>query len=491
MALPDKPDKSKRIIVTASFHHESNTFNPIITDESDFNIHYGDTIYSVLEDYMSVWGILDTFKSFEGYELIPTIFARAVPNGEVSRELYETLKEEMLKRMNQIERADAVTLALHGSMRVEGLGEAEGDLLEAIRAIFPNIPLVAALDMHATISEKMLSYADAFCGYKQAPHTDCFETGALAARITRETLESGRPLTMSCRKIPMLIAGEKSETSTQPMKSLIEELHETEKEERILAASFLLGFPWADCADNGVCSLVVSLDDQQKADFHAEKLAGQFWSEKNRFQFHTETYTCTEALELALNADESPVYLSDSGDNPTAGSSADCTGFLEMILQSPDVLKLESPLLYAGIYDPAAVDMALTAENGQIITLSFGAGFDKRTSKPLTRSGRIVARSINWGSYESNLVLFGTGNTEIILVNKHIGFLGPDMFEALGVDVRSRKVVCVKLGYLTAAHKAVAARSIMALSEGSSNEVLESLSYEKVKRPIFPLDFSS
>ena len=39
-----------------------------------------------------------------------------------------------------------------------------------------------------------------------------------------------------------------------------------------------------------------------------------------------------------------------------------------------------------------------------------------------------------------------------------------------------------------AAHAAVAARSIMALSKGSTNEDLKDLQYTKVPRPIFPLD---
>ena len=62
------------------------------------------------------------------------------------------------------------------------------------------------------------------------------------------------------------------------------------------------------------------------------------------------------------------------------------------------------------------------------------------------------------------------------------------MFHALGVNPLERKIIAVKLGYLTAMHKKVAARAIMALSSGSSNEILESLPYQKVTRPLYPLD---
>ena len=139
-------------------------------------------------------------------------------------------------------------------------------------------------------------------GINRAPHTDCFETGALAAKMTRITLESGKPLRMACRRIPMLIAGEKSETNTQPMKQLIEELRREEAVDGVLAASYLLGFPWADCEGNSVTSLVVTLDDQELADKKADDLALRFWEERENFQFHTESYPPAEALNMALAA---------------------------------------------------------------------------------------------------------------------------------------------------------------------------------------------
>lgn len=94
---------------------------------------------------------------------------------------------------------DALCLSLHGSMRVREIGEAEGDLLEDIRKICPDIPILSSLDMHATISQRMLDYVDGYVGYKCAPHTDTYEIGIHAARMTIETLEkaSGR----LCRRL--------------------------------------------------------------------------------------------------------------------------------------------------------------------------------------------------------------------------------------------------------------------------------------------------
>ena len=68
------------------------------------------------------------------------------------------------------------------------------------------------------------------------------------------------------------------------------------------------------------------------------------WSKKNEFCFQTETYHEEEAIDTAMKAvlagDPLPIYLSDSGDNPTAGSSSDCTGFLKKLMDDPRTDKL-------------------------------------------------------------------------------------------------------------------------------------------------------
>jgi microcystin degradation protein MlrC len=58
----------------------------------------------------------------------------------------------------------------------------------------------------------------------------------------------------------------------------------------------------------------------------------------------------------------------------------------------------------------------------------------------------------------------------------------------LGVNAEDYCLVAVKLGYLEPCFKSIAKRAIMATTKGCSNEVLETIPYKKVKRPIFPLD---
>ncbi len=473
-------------IAVAGLHHESNTFNPIITNEDDFAVLRRDEISSE-KNNGAIQGILNTLRSFAGYEVIPTLFARAVPNGVINKSFYLSLKSELLEMISGLNDIDAITLALHGSMRIEEIGSAEGDILEALRELHPNIPIIAALDMHATISDKMMKNANAFVGYKCAPHTDTYETGAHAAELTRFTLENQVPLTMSSLRVPILIAGEKTETSTFPMSSRINRLRDIEKIPNVLAASYFLGFPWADTETNGVTPLVVTADDQKKADLLVKNLATEFWDIREEFKFHTETYEVKEALKKALTSTRFPTFLSDSGDNPTAGAAGDSTHLLRKLLDVTKSDYQDRSIVYAGFYDPATVELCLEKE-GEDVWINLGGVFDKEAGAPVTMCVRVNRGVCNWGTYHADMVHVTYKNINLIITSKHIGWVDPSVFNVLGLKPEEWNLVIVKLGYLTDEFKKIAARSIMALSRGASHEILENLTYQKVHRPVFPLD---
>lgn len=483
----------KRVLI-AGMHHESNSFNPLTAGEGDFRVIYGEDIFAHLRENDSVTGMIKTLQA-AGYEVVPTLFARAVPNGEVDFGFYSRMKEELTGRAKAAQAEapiDAITLSLHGSMRVREQGEAEGWLLEELRGIFPNIPLFASLDMHATMTQRMYDNCDGFVGYKCAPHTDCFETGEHAARMTIAALEDGAVARSAWVKVPILIAGEQSETSVAPMVELIEALRRSESKQGIMAASYLMGYPWADNEDSAVAVYVVADGDLQLAEREAIALAELIWASKDQFKFHTETYHEREALNVAFAAvkeGELPIYLSDSGDNPTAGSSSDCTDFLKLIMADERTRTLAKPVIYGGIYDPIATGQC-AGKVGQELTLTFGAKFDTVTSSPITATGVVKTYLADWsgGMVQSDLALFHSGGVDIVLASAHVGYTSPQMFIDLGVDPKEAEIVVCKLGYLTQQHKQVAKRSIMALTKGSTNEDLKSLDYRKVKRPIFPLD---
>lgn len=484
----------KRVLI-AGMHHESNSFNPIVAGKEDFTVIHGEDIFNNLRDNDATTGIINTLRE-KGYEIIPTVFARAVPNGEVDKGFYLDIKNEIINRAKKAFKEkpfDAITLAIHGSMRVKGMGEAEGDLLEALRIEFPEVPIYAALDMHTTMTKRMHNNSDGFVGYKCAPHTDCTETGIHAANMTIHGLENNKTPKTAWVKVPIIIAGEQSATAVEPMVYLINQLREIERTKGVLAASYLMGFPWADNEDSAIAVYVVTEDSQEQANKIALDLAQMIWDKRYEFKFHTETYSIEECLDKAFEGvkkGELPIYISDSGDNPTAGASSDCTELLEILIKDNRTCELKNPILYGGIYDPQAT-RSCKGKVGEEITLTFGAKFDKETSNPITATGFVKAYYENWGGKffpKGDLALFNVSGVDIVLSETHVGYTLPELFEDLGANPSERELVVCKLGYLTQQHERVAKRSIMALTKGNTNEDLKSIPFKKVKRPLFPLD---
>lgn len=488
----------KRVLV-ASFQHESNSFNPSVTKKEDFRLILGDDVYNHLSVNCPFSGIIETLLS-GGVKVIPTVFANAVPHGEIDPDFFNHLMDELTARIKAAWKAcsmngtsiDAVTLALHGSMRVKTIGAAEGLILARIKELIPDAPIFISLDTHATMTETMYRSIDAVAAYKTAPHIDRYETGALAATMTLSALErDARPCT-AWVPVPLLVAGEQSATTVEPMAGLIDRLKEVERKDGILAASILMGFPWADTEDSRA-GVLVTARSKENAKKEALALAALLWQKRAEFSFETEAYSEEEALDIVFDAlnkgAATPIYLSDSGDNPTAGSSGDCVAFLDRLLKDPRRKAVSAPILYGGIYDKEAM-RRLKGHVGETIEVTFGAAYDRETSTPLTRRGVVKKYLSDWrGSLvPSDLAHFFVDGVDLVLASEHIGYTSDKVFRDLGLEPEASAIVVVKLGYLTPEHKALAQRAILVLTKGSTNEDLVSLDYQKVPRPLYPLD---
>ncbi len=482
----------KRVLV-AAMHHESNSFNPIVAGEKDFNVLREAEFFDNFRKNDSLTGVCETLMK-AGYEVVPTVSCRAVPNGEVDYDFYQGIKKEIIeiaKREHAKKPLDAITLSLHGSMRVKGLGEAEGPLLEELRELFPNLPIFSSLDMHTTMTDKMHKNCNGFVCYKCAPHTDCYETGEHAAKMTIQTLENGIEAKRAWVRVPFLVAGEQSATTVEPMITLTNELRATEKKPGIMACSYMMGFPWADNADSSMAVYVVA-ETQELADAEAVRLAEYIWSKRNEFGFETEAYHEKEALDVAFKSIEEgvwPVFLSDSGDNPTAGSSCDVTEFIKIMMEDERTQKLPQPVAYGGFYDPEACAQC-EGKVGQEIELTFGAKFDTKTSTPVTVKGTVKNFVKGWKTFGGtcDVAVFNTHNIDVIIAEKHIGYAGPKVYLDMGLNLAERQIVVCKLGYLGDEHEKFSKRGILVLTKGSTNEDLPTLPYEKIPRPLFPID---
>src|SRR5713101_1367742 len=105
-------------IAIAGFMHESNTFNPAITDRAAFaaqSLAFGnDLIEEWLDAHHEVGGFLEA-ASIEGFEPVPIVMAWGTPAGPVADAVFEEVVNRIIEDI-QRQRPDGLLLALHGAM---------------------------------------------------------------------------------------------------------------------------------------------------------------------------------------------------------------------------------------------------------------------------------------------------------------------------------------------------------------------------------------
>ena len=125
------------------------------------------------------------------FELLPTLFAGAVPSATIARSALDALCEGICTRLAAFGAVDGMLLVLHGAASAEGVDDADAYVLERIREILPRpCPIAATFDFHANLSEAMVAGADVLVGYDTFPHVDMAERGEEAARLLARLLGS-------------------------------------------------------------------------------------------------------------------------------------------------------------------------------------------------------------------------------------------------------------------------------------------------------------
>jgi microcystin degradation protein MlrC len=469
-------------VIVGSLMHETNTFTIGATSLNDFAPVIGNEVFQD-PGWMgntAAAGIIAKLR-LEGIEVIPTLFGSALPSGTIQHWAYEIMREEILSRTRKAMPVEGICLALHGSMYVEDCADPEGELLTALRKLVgEQVPIVCALDMHATITQAMVDSANALTAYQTAPHVDKYETGERAAELLLKSLKHNVRLQMEWVKFPILLTGEQSETSEQPMKNLLAMARDKERQANI-SISYMLGFPWADSPDNAVSVIAVG-ESQNKAALKnsALDLARKFWERRYDFQFTTEAYPLDEALTRAIQDHKRPVIIADTGDNPTAGASEDLTLVVDAAVQ-----RRLKEVLIAVIADARAYESCAKAGVGANISLNLGRMTSRPDAPPFTAQVKVLriqkAKGIN------NAVI-AIGEVMVIITDMRCEVYDPSHLAELKLNPADFKIIIVKSGYLSPEYQRIAARKMLALTPGDTVEIFAELHYKKLKRPIFPLD---
>ena len=301
---------------------ECATFSPLLSELSDFRVLRGD---EQLTRYPFA-------SALEGLELAPLLQASAVPGGVVRRSAYDALKGEFLERLAAGAPWDGVYLDMHGAMAVEGLEDAEGDFIAAARAVAgPDCAISASYDLHGNLSAAIMEQLDLITAYRTAPHDDALETRERALRLLLRCLRDGRLPHKAFIRIPLLLSGERTMTLIEPGRSIYAQIPRLIDDDAVLDASLLVGYTWADQARSQAAAVALGWDEAATWSA-ARALAGAYWDARHDFDFGVPVEEVDDCIRMALAAEASTVFLSDSGDNITAGAAGDCPCLLGRLL---------------------------------------------------------------------------------------------------------------------------------------------------------------
>ncbi|GAA1697997.1 M81 family metallopeptidase [Fodinicola feengrottensis] len=458
---------------------ESSTFSPHRSTVADFRITRG---RDLLARYDFLAGEL-----VEGIEWVPLMHAVSLPGGPVTAQAYAELSDEIFVRLRQARPLDGLFFDIHGAMSVLGRTDAEADLIEGIRAITgPELLVSASMDLHGNVSRRLAIALDLITCYRKAPHTDAWDTRERAIRNLVRRLRSGGRPGKAWVQVPVLLPGEKTSTRLEPARSVYAKVDEVEATDGVLDAAIWVGYAWAD-EPRCQAAVVVTGDNRAVITAKAAELARAYWDARSDFAFVAPTGTLAECVRQAVASPARPFYISDCGDNPTAGGAGDTSWTLSELLHSPEIVDSERTTLYAAIVDPVAVAAAVAAGVGADVWVELGGHVDAGPCGPVALRAKVDAVDLG-DPVAGTAVVLVVGGLHIIATSRRKPYHLEADFTVLGLNPRKADLVIVKIGYLEPELYDMAADWLLALTPGGVDQDLLRLGHHRIDRPMFPFD---
>ncbi|MEZ5557574.1 MAG: M81 family metallopeptidase [Pseudomonadales bacterium] len=489
-------------VVVAMMSHETNTFSPVVTDLARFSRGgseppAGADAQRIFRGTASCLGGFLQVCEARGAEVVIPIAAGAAPSGPVEDDAFEFMCQRIVAAASD---CDAMLLDLHGAMVTRSFDDGEGELLRRIRAVAPDVPIAVSLDMHANLTDAMVSRATVICGYHTYPHVDMDNTAVRAAQILFDAMEGKVRPVMAWGHAPMLPHVMRQGTDDFPNRELQARVRQMEQSQA-LAVSLFTGFPHADIYDAGLSVVTVADADPAAGEALRDELLDQAWADRAAFVYEVEPLeqSLARAESIAAAPGDGPVVLLDHYDNTASGGTMDTTEVLAAVLAR----QLQDAAFFA-IYDPAAVAAMAAAGVGNEVTLSLGGKLHmpalREQSAPVVVTGQV--RLLSEGSFPATVAMsrgltmsmgrcgvLRVDGLDIVVISRHLEPFDPGCLRSLGIEPTTRRYVILK----SRIHYRVGFRDMAkALVECAGRGVCTSdygeLRFEKVRRPIYPLD---
>jgi microcystin degradation protein MlrC len=481
--------------------HETHSFMEQRTTLADFaaqSLHLGDDmIMSMRGSRTGIGGMIDRAIEYS-WQLLPTLYAAAMPAGLVTADAYRELLGELTEGLAQRMPIDGLLLALHGAMVAEGELDAEAEIVARLRAIVGNaVPIVVLLDMHGNISPRLVELADVLLAYDTNPHIDVYARGLEASEIMARSLRRELRPTAAYARPALLLPAQSTGTEAAPLALVHARAAEIEAEDDVICVAVMAGFAYADTPFTGP-SIIVTTDAQPE-------LAAAYANELSAILFEQRSESLPrflppeEAVLLAKNQERGPVILVDSADNIGGGTTGDGADALAAMLAHE---VREGAIVLA---DPEAVAICWRAGKAAEVTLVVGGKVDGWHGQPIKVTGSV--RALSDGVFECELAdnhfaaFYGdtvhmgrsawlrVAGVNILLTERKTPPMDLAQLRHIGIIPEAQSMIVVKSAVAyRAAYMPIASATIEMDSAGLCSANLSRFPYRHLKRPVFPLD---
>ena len=472
-------------VALLGFHLESNAFAPVSEER-----HFRSLCYFEGEDIVrearkqapalpaEMPGFFREMDSLGKWTPVPIIVTACEPGGPVDDGFFQATLAAMRQRLSAAGRLDAVYISNHGGMVSTAGPDPDGELYAMVRGVVgPNVPVVATVDLHANISERMVQSVDALVSYRTNPHMDQAERARDAARLLLRFLDGNKPQRAFVR-LPLTPASVTLLTREGPYADAIR-YGQGKVGDGVLDVSIVGGFVFSDSPKNGV-AVVVNGESGAPLREVALDIAGRIWDDRKRFVKRL------TSIEDAMRIPGKTIW-SDAGDNPGGGGTGQTTALLRKLHQA----KAQN-VLYGNFFEP---QIAAAAQGKREIMATFSEGFSAPARVLKTTDGRCIGRRGIWAGRALELgptaALQIGGGITAICVSKRKQCADPVFFEMHGLDVGAARTVVVKSrGHFRGGFDEffTPERIIEVDTPGLTSPVLERLNFRGLPRPVFPLD---
>jgi microcystin degradation protein MlrC len=302
--------------------------------------------------------------------------------------------------------------------------------------------------------------------------------------------------------VPLLCHTLRSTTLGGTMQQVVGEARRSEAD-GIPAVTVFAGFPLADI-EAPCMSVVVTghadADGVAKAQAVADRIAQAIWAQRDGFVYQAEPLarSLDRARTMAQGADR-PVLLLDHGDNCMSGGTCDTTDVLQAALQAG-----LRDIAVGPIADPESVAALFAAGVGQPCELRLGnkvslarLGLSK---VPFTVRGTV--RALSDGTYTvsgpiytgqrcsmGRTAVLDTGAARIVVSELPHEPWDLGVFTCVGVDVRAHRYILLKSRmYCRPVFGPLSAGLVECDSAGVTSSDYRYFPFERVRRPVYPLD---